>query len=533
MQINSYRFNELSFFSKLLSDYTQNKFPDILQPQFSIGWEGFDERIKEDYSLFIDRDQLSETIFKQYDGIEISDKVGRNILSLKENNTFCVTTAHQLSFLGGPLYYVIKIANTISLARELQSKYPDKNFVPVYWMGSEDHDFEEVNHIFLFGNKYTWNTEQSGPVGRFSLDNIQECIQQVLDKLGENNPNDIQSLIRKSYLHKTVEGANRELVNGLFGKHGLLVVNGDDYSLKVPLSKIIQNEIIQQKSFQLLLKRSELLKEYGYHAQANGRAVNLFYLSDTFRTKIEPIDNHKFKIGDNIWNLEDLVEEANQHPERFSPNVILRPLFQQAVLPSIGFIGGGSEVAYWMQTTEVFKYHQVSFPVVIPRTSLMWVNNSNFQKFQKLNLHVSAIFKDKEILKKEYLLEKIDVQPDLEVEKNFIHEWMDKIKEKACQIDSTLGPAVGADAQKIQSILSQIEGKMLRSIKHKNETILRQIDGLYHTYFPNHTLQERHDNFLNFYSVYGQKFIDCLVEQLLVIDQEFVIMTENERLSVE
>ncbi|MCO5230864.1 MAG: bacillithiol biosynthesis cysteine-adding enzyme BshC [Chitinophagales bacterium] len=533
MQIDSYRFNELGYFSKLLSDYTQNQFPDTLKVPFPYGWEGLDKRLNTDYSLLIDRNTLSNTILNQYENIVISDEVRNNILSFQDNNTYCITTAHQLAYLGGPLYYVIKIANTIALARALQTKYPDKKFVPVYWMGSEDHDFEEVNHIFLFGNKYTWNAEQSGPVGRFSLYNIQEAIQQVLDKLGDNNPSDIQSLIKKAYAHNTVEKASRELVNGLFGKYGLVIVNGDDVLLKTPMTEIIRKEILNQGSFPLLTERSELLKKEGYHAQANGRAINLFYLSNTSRIKIEPIGNQKYKIGDTIWNLEDLLVEVEQYPERFSPNVVLRPLFQQAVLPSVGFIGGGSEVAYWMQLTEIFKYYQICYPVVMPRTSMMWVNYNNYQKFQKLALPISSIFQDKEQLKKEYLLDKIDVQHDLEGEKMIVQELMDKVRDKAVQIDSTLGPSVGAEAQKIQSILSQIEGKMLRSIKHKNETTLRQIDNLYQTYFPNHSLQERHDNFLNFYSTYGQKFIDTLISHLHVIDQEFVVITEDEKLSIE
>lgn len=529
MRIDTFRFGELSYFSKLLSDYTSHQLPAHLQLPYELSLEGIGQQLKEPYPLKIDRTILSETILRQYQTIDVPTAVRANIEFLKQSRTYTVVTAHQLSMLGGPLYYVIKIANAIAFARKLRAEFPDAYFVPVYWMGSEDHDFEEVNHIHLFGKKIVWETEQTGPVGRFSPENINDVISQVANILGDNNPDNIQELIRKAYTHKTTELASRELVNGLFGRYGLVIVDGDDIVLKGAVTDIIQEEILKQPSFALLSERSEELKSAGYHAQATGRAINLFHLGDTFRKRISPVEGG-YEIGEGIYTEESLLEEIRQQPENFSPNVVLRPVFQQSVLPNVAFIGGGGEIAYWMQLTSVFQHYDARFPVLIPRTSLMLVNHSNYLKFQKLHLEISDIFKDKEVLKKEYLVKSGDEIPSLEEEKQAVTRLMDKVKEKASEIDKTLGPSAGADAQKIQAILEQIEGKMLRAVKQKNETGLKQIDSLYQSFFPDNSLQERHDNFLNFYSRYGKNFIDWLVGYLSVIDQEFVVITETEKL---
>ncbi|HUH74705.1 MAG TPA: bacillithiol biosynthesis cysteine-adding enzyme BshC [Chitinophagales bacterium] len=527
MHIDNYKFSDVSFFSKLVSDYTNHRLPDSIRTPYPLAQEGLEQLINTPYPLKIDRNQLVKVITDQYKTIDISEVVKTQIDSLQDENTFCIITAHQLSLLGGPLYYVIKIANAIALAKKLNADFPEKNFVPIYWMGSEDHDFEEVNHIYLFGKKITWESDQTGPVGHFALNEIQEVVDQVVQILGDSNPDDIQGLIKRAYSHKNVEQATRELVNGLFGRYGLVIVNGDDHAFKESVSDIIKNEVLYQASYPLLLEKSEKLISSGYHAQATGREINLFHLGDTFRHRIAP-HGEDYEINGRIWSKEELLNEINSSPENFSPNVILRPLFQQSVLPSIAYIGGGAEVAYWMQLTSVFEYYGVQYPVLIPRTSMLWVNHSVAQKMQKLDLQITDIFKDKEAVKKEYILKNSDFDSDLSKEREAIQDWMEKVRDKAALVDSTLGPSVGADAQKIQNTLNQIEGKILRSIKHQHDTSLKQIDSIYQSLFPNHALQERHDNFLNIYSKHGQKFLDNLIDHLQVIDQEFVVMTEME-----
>ena len=527
MQTDCFKFEEIGFFSKLLIDYTSGKIDKSLLPEFDYSISGIKERLTKPYPLKIDRNILAQTLLQQYEGIEATELVLTHIELLKKTNTYTVVTAHQLSFMGGPLYYVIKIANAIALSQKLAKDFPDYHFVPIYWMGSEDHDFEEVNHIYLFKNKITWDSTQQGPVGRFTLDGIKDAVQEVLNILGQSKPDGIEELIEKAYAQKDMQMATRVLVNGLFGQYGLVIVDGDDSNLKRPISDLIFNEITKQASFPLLLKRSDLLVQKGYHAQAVGREINLFLLGDGFRKRIAPL-GEDYDIAGQKWTRGMLLEELSEHPEHFSPNVILRPLFQQGVLPNIAFIGGGSEVAYWMQLTDIFSLYQVGYPVLIPRTSLLFVDQSSLKRMEKLGIQTQEIFQDKEELKKIYLNRAGAELPDLSREKSALDQILTAIKESGEKIDKTLGPAIAADAQRVQNTLNQIEGKMIRAVKHKNDTELKQIDSLYQTFFPDQILQERHDNFLNFYSRYGQKFIDWLVQHLHVIEQEFVVMTDTD-----
>jgi uncharacterized protein YllA (UPF0747 family) len=193
------------------------------------------------------------------------------------------------------------------------------------------------------------------------------------------------------------------------------------------LSDIIEKEVLHQASYPLLLKKSDHLLSNGYHAQATGREINLFHLGDTFRHRIAP-HGEDFEINGKIWSKEELLKEINLFPEHFSPNVILRPLFQQSVLPSIAYIGGGAEVAYWMQLTSVFEHYEGRFPVLIPRTSLLWINQSVAQKLQKLDLQITDIFKDKEVVKKEFLSKNSDYESDLSEEKKYYSKIDGKYK---------------------------------------------------------------------------------------------------------
>ncbi|MCO5247805.1 MAG: bacillithiol biosynthesis cysteine-adding enzyme BshC [Chitinophagales bacterium] len=527
MHIESFKFSEVPFFSKFLSDYTNSVLPEEILPPYPMDMNGIKAQIEEPYPLKIPREDLIKALFLQYSEVAINDEVRNNIDKLGLDTTFTVTTAHQLSFLCGPLYYVIKIANAIAYARKLKLSFPDYDFVPVYWMGGEDHDFEEVNHIYLFGKKVTWESEQTGPVGRFHLDGVKSVIDEVFEILGDSKPDGIEELIKKAYSHKRVKDANRELVNGLFGQYGLVIVSGDDVILKNGMKEIFKEEMIHQASFPLLQKQSGLLVKTGYHAQASGREINLFHLGDTHRFRIEP-QGENYLIGEKVYTSEQLFKELDEHPEAFSPNVILRPILQQSVLPNIAFIGGGSEVAYWFQLPTIFKYYQVRYPLVIPRTSVMLIRDLNYKKMQKLEMSVTDLFRDKDQLKNRFLETHVNVMPSLENESKEIEKILGEVQEKATDIDQTLDKAIGADIQRIKNVLEQIEGKMLRAIKKNNAISLNQIDSLFNSLFPENVLQERHDNFLNFYSVYGQKFIDFLVAHLSVIDQDFVVVTESE-----
>jgi bacillithiol biosynthesis cysteine-adding enzyme BshC len=529
MKLSALPFSDTGYFSKLVTDYTsRSKAVAAFSRRFA-GTDAIAELLEQPYRLKIDRSLLSETILHQYDGIDISEQVLANTELLRKENAFCVVTAHQLNLFGGPLYFVIKIANTISLSRKLQEQFPDKHFVPVYWMGSEDHDFEEVNHIRLFGKTLTWDDKQGGAFGRYTTKSLQPLVEQLKEMLGVDADRDgLMNIIETAYSLPNIEQAARYLVNALFGVHGLVIVNGDDPVLKAAMKPVFAEELFGQASEPLVQEQSLKLETAGYHAQASPRPINLFYLSQGKRERIERLEDGSFVAGELRFSVEELKSVLEQRPEAISPNVILRPVFQQSVLPAVAFIGGGGELAYWMQLPTVFDLHGASFPVLVPRTSLMYLPKAHLKRMEKLGLDLTDLFKDKELLKKAYALKHSKEDPDLSGYKQQLEHIFQEVRTKAEAIDATLGPASGAEAQKAMNALDQLQGRMIRAIKQQQETSLRQIDHLYEQLFPDGVLQERKDNFMNFYARQGQLFIDLLIESLMPIEQQFVVLQEGE-----
>lgn len=524
MHTTNFKFEQTGYFSSLLKDYVANSKSLNLFLSYEYSWQGIQNATENRNDFVLNRAELPFILFAQYEGFEISTAVSSNIESLSNSQTYCVVTAHQLSLFGGPLYYVIKIANAIRLCKELKTKFPDRDFVPVYWVGSEDHDFEEVNHIHLFGKKIIWNHQQGGAVGRYSTTQIQETLDSVKEILGASvYAAELMDILSQAYQQPTVAKAGRFLVNALFGTYGLVIVDGDDAALKKQMIPVFEQELISKLSFSEVNKQSALLQSAGYHAQAKPREINLFLLSDRKRERIIE-ENGRFKAGEEVFEQQELLNLLKTHPERFSPNVILRPLYQQTVLPSVAFIGGGGEIAYWMQLKSVFEVYQGFFPVLIPRTSLMITSAAQRKKLDKLGLIYLDIFKETQVLKKEYLLQHAEIQPDFSEEKSKILEIMLYVQQKMEQADKTLGPLAGAEAQKMASILDNLQNRLLKAEKQKQDVSLQQIEQLKLQLFPEGNLQERVDNFMNWYAKSGSEIIKALIECLCPVEQEFVVL---------
>jgi len=224
------------YFSKLINDYLNendtlrtlyNRFPTI---------ENFGLQIEEKQRQFPlkNRIALKEQLQQQYQNFSISDSTQLNINLLEKENTFTVTTGHQLNLFTGPIYFIYKIVATIKLCKQLKAAYPDFNFVPVYWMATEDHDFEEINHFIYKGKKISWNKNSKGPVGRLTNEGLDKVFEEFSNMLPSSlAANDLQKLFTVAYLqHDNLAEATRFLVNELFKNYGLVIVDGDDKKLK-------------------------------------------------------------------------------------------------------------------------------------------------------------------------------------------------------------------------------------------------------------------------------------------------------------
>ncbi len=497
-------------FSKLITDYINGE--EKLRPFYSYQptIESFKQVIEDKSKETINRKLLVEVISEQYRKTGINNQQS-TINNLLGENTFTVCTGHQLCLFTGPLYFIYKIITTINLAEELKKHYPDSNFVPVYWMASEDHDFEEINSINLFGQKLVWyNHTAKGGVGRLKTDTLNLMMAELEKILGESiHAHELIELFSDAYLkHDNLADATRYLVHTLFDEYGLVIIDADDARLKNEFLEIIKDDISNQTNFNIVNKTIEELKRAGYDAQVNPREINVFELTENDRVRIE-------KISDETLNLK---------PETYSPNVVLRPLYQQKILPNLAYVGGPGEIAYWLEYKTMFNHHAINFPVLIPRNFAMMMDEKSIQQLNKLGITTSHLFKDTEVLIKEFITRNSIIDISLKVEEEKIVSTYQLIIEKAVKFDVTLKGAVEAEMQKVLNNLKNIESKLVKAEKQKQETNINQIRKLKDKFFPDGMLQERYDNFIPFYLKSGNQLIGDLKEQFNPFEFEMMIL---------
>lgn len=529
MQTQNIPFSQTNLFSKLILDYISND--ENVKPfyNYEINIDAIEKTIADKQKENIDRKILVETIEKQYADVGVLHQhLKNNIDSLINEKTFCIVTAHQLNIFGGPLYYIYKIAQTISTCKQLKAKYPNYNFVPVYWLGSEDHDFEEINHIYLYNKKIEWQDKQGGATGAYSTQSIFPLIDEIKTILGENKyANQLIEIFQKAYSQPTLTQATRYLVNALFGECGLVVIDGNDKAFKQHYAEVMKDELINQNSIKLVVKQLEQLEAKGYKQQAFPREINLFYLSKNSRERIEfdaSISKYTVLNTQYSFTKDEILQELQNHPERFSPNVILRPLFQQKILPSLAYIGGAGELSYWLQLKPVFDFYNVNFPLLILRNSALLIYDATSKKIEKIGFEIQDFFKETDELKKEFISKNTEEDIDVSIYKNEIETTFSKLQELTKNIDASLVNTVGAELQKSLQSIESIQKRLMKSLKQKNETELNQIEKIKSQLFPNNSLQERVENFSVYYAKYGQAFIVELIEQFDVYNKQFLLI---------
>lgn len=524
-------YRQTGAFSKIALDYIDQA--STLHPFFSHTptLQGIQKAIEARKDFYTNRELLVQELKKQYEGVETSDRVKKNIESLLAADTFTVTTAHQNNIFTGSLYFIYKIVHAIKLADYLKASLPQNNFVPVFYIGSEDADLDELNHIQLGGEKLVWNTKQTGAVGRMKID--KELIKLIALMEGQlsvlPDGNEIILLLKIFYKEGvTIQDATFRFVNNLFAEYGLIVLLPDNAMLKKQMIPVFEDDLLNQTASGIVEAAAGKIDAAGYKVQANPREINLFYLKDDKRERIELI-NSRFTTHDSriSFNEKEIVGELHEHPERFSPNVILRGLYQETILPNIAFIGGGGETAYWLQLKDLFNHYHIPFPVLVLRNSFLIVENKWQQKISKLGFTADDFF-----LPEQELLNKLVARESKnEVKLNGavieLEQFYESLKKQAAAVDATLASYV--DALKIRTVerLQQLEKKMLRAEKRKFADQLRQIQTIKNILFPGNGLQERCDNISYYYAKWGREIIRKLYQHSLSLEQEFVILNEK------
>ena len=518
------------YFSKLIVDYLDqkselkslyNRFPTL---------ENFRLQIEEKSKNFPieNREILAKALLNQYQKFEISEATSTNIELLKKSNTYTITTGHQLNLFTGPLYFLYKIISVINLTKELKTAYPENNFVPIYWMATEDHDFDEINYFNFKGNKIQWKKESNGPVGRLNNFGLKEVFEQFSNELGlGNNANYLRELFKNSYLeHDNLADATRYLANELFKNEGLVILDGDDSELKKLFIPFAKNELIHQTSFKKVNESLPLLKEY--NVQVNPREINLFYIQDNLRERII-FENGNFKINNTLLSFSEseMVTELENNPKNFSPNVILRPLYQEVILPNLCYIGGGGEIAYWLELKSNFEANNITFPILLVRNSVLLVTEKQASKLDKLNVSWEEIFLSQQSLSDKKTIEFSKFIIDFSEQKAILQKQFETLHEIAFQTDKSFTGAVKAQEKKQIKGLENLEKRLLKAERKNHAGKLERIFEIQNELFPNKSLQERNQNFSSFLNEIDNydSFLSKIANNLEPLEQKFTIIT--------
>ncbi|MBS7786262.1 bacillithiol biosynthesis cysteine-adding enzyme BshC [Flavobacterium sp. CYK-55] len=519
-------YQESGYFTPLIVDYL-NQSPEVesLYNHFP-NLEGFKAQIAEKKQQFplAHRATLVEELKKQYAKLNATESLS-NIELLASENTFTITTGHQLNLFTGPLYFLYKIISTINLCKELKINFPEYNFVPVYWMATEDHDFEEINFFNYKGKKVRWNAEVSGAVGRQSTSGLKDVYEVFAQEIGHSqNAEQIKKWFKEAYLkHDNLADATRYLAHQLFGSYGLVILDADVPALKQIFVPYIQKELTEQTTHQQVLQTNELLKDY--LVQVNPRKINLFYLEDSLRERIILEDN-QYKVNDTelIFTQSEILSEVKHHPEKFSPNVLLRPLYQEVILPNLCYIGGGGELAYWLQLKANFENFGVTFPILLLRNSVLLVTEKQAQKSDNLKLSWQDLFKNQHELINIKTKEISEFPIDLSIQKDHLSTQFHYLHKLAEKTDASFSGAVKAQEAKQIKGLENLEKRLLKAQKRKHKDQLERIILLQNELFPGKSLQERQLNFSEFYIEFGNQLIENLFEKLHPLNDNFTVV---------
>lgn len=521
----------------------QNLFLDYLYEFENVSkFYKYDFREKENYSEIFkkiiksrkDREFSLTSILKdQYSFLpKASEKTLYNIHNLSEERTLAIVTGQQLGLFGGPLYTLYKIITAIKLSRQLKERYEEYNFVPVFWLEGDDHDFNEIRWIKVLNNENEIKEinyleeipedEAKKSVGNLMLtSDIKTFIDNIKKSLRETEfTSGLLSKLSEFYCEgKTLKQSFRELLFWLFDEYGLVILDPHDEKIKSLLTPIFSKEIIGfREHTQKLVLCSAKLEEF-YHAQVKIKPVNLFYSTDDGRYAIEPVDD-EFRLRRKRihFTTEELLSKINSEPERFSPNVLLRPICQDYLLPTAFYVAGPSEIAYFAQVMPLYDFFNIEAPIIYPRASITIIEKSIQSNLDKFNLELKNIFIKSDTLKDKIIasLSENNLNDIFDEVNKQIDLAFEELKVKLFSVDKTISDSSDRYREKVALSLNELKSKALQAQKKKHEISLKQIDKISESLFPAENLQERELNFIYFANKYGDAFLKKIFEETIV-----------------
>jgi bacillithiol biosynthesis cysteine-adding enzyme BshC len=506
--------------------YDQESLLPFIQRVFSK--EAFDKQVELKRSSYSNnvRSTLAAVVREKYATVNCSEKTAQHVQWLQSDSTFTITTGHQLSLATGPIFSIYKVLHVIRMAEELNADNDLYKVVPVFWMASEDHDIEEVRSVDVFNSRLIWNTNEQGAVGRMSTIGLSEIKDQIR-QLFQNQSTDQLNHLLDSWNGKTYGEAFFHLIHFLFDRFGLIIIDGDNKRLKAHFSAIMKREILEKPSFRLVTNTNEHLQKEGAKIQVNPREINVFYLSNGTRDRIVEEDNKYRLNADRLISEKEVMDELDEYPERFSPNVILRPVYQETVLPNLCYLGGVGEIAYWIQLKAVFDEYTIQYPLITPRVSILWIDSVTSKKMAKINLSVEDLFREVSTVKKDMVMSLSDDQFDFSKVDVLMNQLTDEFNAQAKLIDLNAERMSTAELVKVTKQVELIKDKLLKFVKQQHESSLNQIDQVFGRLFPDGSLQERKMNVLTICPTGAiHERIEQLHQFIDPFDMDFIVLKE-------
>lgn len=517
METTKLHFNDTNLLRPLMHDYiNQNEATKTLY-QFAPEFDAIEKAIDVRKKFHPNRKVLVESLQRQYQESGISDKtVDVNIQKLAKANCYSITTGHQLNLFGSTQYFIYKIVEVIKYTQQLKQKYHDYDFVPMFWLASGDHDFEEISFAKIDGEKYEWNSNETGPVGRFNP----KAVLNVIEKLNDFWATEpvtgtyLKDLFTEAYSKPTLSQATRFWTHELFKKYGLVIIDGDDKNLKRLFSNTIRKELFEETTHQEVEKTNAYLNEHKYHIQVHARPINLFIITEHGRERIVKLKDRFATIeSEKSFSFEEMQGLVENRPEVFSPNALMRPMYQETILPNLSYVGGAGEIAYWLQIKSAFEAHGLFYPQVILRNSGIWLSRRLGKKLEKMGLKYQDLFTRKEDLIAEYAENHRSGKRFFQLSETIELLWEEFQQESETAFQDLKIKTGHTAAEKIKE-LKKLRHDLRKIVKSKNDADIITLHQVFDTIFPNGGFQERVDTFLPSYMQLGKGYFDALFEHI-------------------
>lgn len=438
------------------------------------------------------RQKLVEAFSKQYAGIGNCNMVDVQLKKLANPNCLTVSCGHQLVIFGGPMYVAFKILSVIKLAAELEVTFPQYQFVPVHWMHGEDHDVEEIKRVSLFGKPLVWDTDQTGTAGHLQTETLSALVDEVCAK-GEDQSAQFFSS------EKTLLEATFRFLHHWYGPMGLLLLNASEKGLKEVFLPVAERELKDRLAQKAIDQTSKQLESLGYKPQIQPREINLFWIDKGQRYRMAPHADGVTWVGtEKVLSKAEMLELMASHCENVSPNVALRPLYSQIILPDVAFAGGPAEIAYWVQFADLFQQVGVHMPVLLPRFSAMVLKKAHQRKLEKWEMSASAFFENEHNLKREWLAKTSDLPLNIKTMEQELENWWGQLAILAAKTDPSLEPWVLAEQARITKQAEHVFKRILKAGETGFEADWLQFQNLKNRLLPGGHLQERDEAWLGF-----------------------------------